>query len=509
MNHPSVVTLGAGSAPRALLAGSRLVRVNLPAGARCIYPKASRAGFADTEGLFGAALRSPVGSQPLRARLFPGMKLTVVVCDPLDPMPSRGDVRGKMIESVLGVARERHVDDIEIIIASGIERKLEPSELQALLGPEVLRSGSRVRCHDAEERDQFVACGELPGGAPLELSRRIRESDLVVGVRARTASASNTVERLVRGLASARTMKAVFSAELAEGPKVGAFGAEEMPLFPLLEGHVPLFLVEALVPATRPGLSFLLKNEDELSESERRSLRWFEFGTVPRALRALMARAERPRVVSVHAGDPVRVSELAARDVWEQVGVPVQGQSDVLIVPVGTPGGALGATMDPLTAQSQGAGDLFRRFRGHPLLRPSGTLILLHPLSDRFHHRKQTASEAFVHSLLSAGLGLGPLFEREKDRFFADPALISMYRTSYAFHPLHSFSRFYASDRVRRYVGRAIVVGADNESVPALFGLETARTLDEALYRASDGLSRKLEICCLKDPSLVLSDVSL
>lgn len=134
---------------------------------------------------------------------------------------------------------------------------------------------------------------------------------------------------------------------------------------------------------------------------------------------------------------------------------------------------------------------------------------MLHPLSDRFPLRKQTASEAFVHGLLPLRLPLGLLFEREKERFFSDPALIQMYRTGFAYHPLFSFSRYRASEMARHYAGRIIVVGADNESVPALFGFETARTLDGALYRASDGLSRKLEICCLKEPSLLLSNVSL
>lgn len=510
MNHPSVVTLGAESAPRSLMAGSRLLRVKLPPGARCIYPKPSRAGFADTEGLVGAALRSPLGSEPLRARLRPGMKLTIVISAPLSPSPSPGDVRGKMVESVLGVARERHVDDIEIIIAGGVERKLPPSLVQTLLGARVLGEVRRVRNHDAEEREQFVPCGELPGGAPLELPRRILESDLVVGVSARSSSPLSPLEGLLRGLLSAGAMKAVTSAELAR-PE-GACDAPELRLFPLLEGRVPLFLLDALVEATpeSSSLSFLYKNEDELSESEKRALRVCELGSVPGMLRRLLARSERARVAWVYAGDPELVSERAVQGVWEQVGVPVQGQADVLIVPVGTPSGiGLGEGTDPLTAQGLGAGEFFCRFRGHPLLRPSGTLILLHPLSDRFPHQEQTASEAFVHELLPRRLPLGTLFAREKERFFSDPALIQMYRTGFAFHPLHSFTRYRASEMARHYAGRIIVVGADNESVPALFGFETARTLDEALYRASDGLSRKLEICCLKEPSLLLSEVSL
>ena len=46
---------------------------------------------------------------------------------------------------------------------------------------------------------------------------------------------------------------------------------------------------------------------------------------------------------------------------------------------------------------------------------------------------------------------------------------------------------WYWGEAGRQHLGRMIVVGADNEYIPKLLGWETARTMDEALYRAKNG----------------------
>ena len=54
-----------------------------------------------------------------------------------------------------------------------------------------------------------------------------------------------------------------------------------------------------------------------------------------------------------------------------------------------------------------------------------------------------------------------------------------------------------------------IVVGADNEYIPKLFGYETAPTMDDALYKAKNGEMKSLDITCLHVPPIVMGDVTL
>src|SRR6187549_1840328 len=89
MSHPLVVTLDRKSAPRTLFAGDRLVEVDLPPGTRCIYPKPPIAPLKDVDAAIRYAINHPHNSEPLHAKLRPGMKVVIGIDDislPLPPM---------------------------------------------------------------------------------------------------------------------------------------------------------------------------------------------------------------------------------------------------------------------------------------------------------------------------------------------------------------------------------------------------------------------------------------
>src|SRR5947209_17582936 len=67
--------------------GFRLER--LPVGSRIIYPAEALPTLKDPDAAIRHALDNPIESEPLRALLFPGMKLTIAFDDislPLPPM---------------------------------------------------------------------------------------------------------------------------------------------------------------------------------------------------------------------------------------------------------------------------------------------------------------------------------------------------------------------------------------------------------------------------------------
>ena len=122
-------------------AGFRLEK--LPAGrSRVIYPAEPLAGLDDPEGAIRDALLNPLGdSAPLPALLCPGMKLTIAFDDislPLPPM-RRPDIRQRVIEAVLDLAAEAGVDDVHLIAALAIHRRMTEDELRQHFSEELIQ----------------------------------------------------------------------------------------------------------------------------------------------------------------------------------------------------------------------------------------------------------------------------------------------------------------------------------------------------------------------------------
>src|SRR5438105_11367739 len=102
--------------------GLRLER--LPLGSRVIYPPDPIEPIVHAERTIRRALSHPLEDDPLKALLRPGMKLTIAFDDlslPLPPM-ARPDVRQLVMEEVIEVAAEVGVEDIHLIVATGLHR---------------------------------------------------------------------------------------------------------------------------------------------------------------------------------------------------------------------------------------------------------------------------------------------------------------------------------------------------------------------------------------------------
>ena len=77
--HPCVVTINHNSKPRILFSGDQLVEVDLPVGTRVIYPKKPIEPLNDVKASIRYAVNHPENSEPLYAKLRPGMKVTIAL----------------------------------------------------------------------------------------------------------------------------------------------------------------------------------------------------------------------------------------------------------------------------------------------------------------------------------------------------------------------------------------------------------------------------------------------
>src|SRR5918996_4181028 len=107
-----------------------------PLGTRVVYPPDSLPPIRDLTGEIQDALLNPVNCEPLPALLRPGMRLTIAFDDislPLPPM-RKPDVRQRIIEAVLDLAAEAGVDDVHLIAALALHRRMTQAELRHAVG---------------------------------------------------------------------------------------------------------------------------------------------------------------------------------------------------------------------------------------------------------------------------------------------------------------------------------------------------------------------------------------
>jgi hypothetical protein len=284
----------------------------------------------------------------------------------------------------------------------------------------------------------------------------------------------------------------------------------------LAHDKLDIFTIETTVNNRmfdRP-IDFLMKNEDDLSARERALLKALVVttGKLPQPARqAIFDKFPAPYgVTGVFAGDTLAVHEKTLERCFDQYMVPVEGQSDVLIygIPYISPYN-VHAFLNPLLVQVLAQGYLFNFYRGAPLVKKGDTLIFTHPCSDKFDHEQHAPYIDFVHRILPETRDAHELMRRYEAKFAENEAFMQMYRSGHAYHPAHPFFMWYWGENGRQHLGRVIVVGADNEYIPKLFGWETAPTMDEALYRAKGGQSRSLDITLLHVPPIVMADVSV
>src|SRR4051812_30612076 len=155
-----------------------------PDRSRVIYTPEPLPALDDVDGAIRHALEHPVDADPLRTLMFPGMKLTIAFDDVSLPLPKmrRPDVRQRVIEAVLDLAAEAGVDDVHLIAALALHRRMTEAELRHALGDRVYDAfapSGHLYNMDAEDTDNMAFLGTTDQGEEVEIVKRAAGPDLL------------------------------------------------------------------------------------------------------------------------------------------------------------------------------------------------------------------------------------------------------------------------------------------------------------------------------------------
>lgn len=494
-----------------------------PLGTRVVYPPESLPGIADVDAAIAEALCNPQECEPLPDLLRSGMRLTIAVDDisiPLPPMQTP-DIRQRILEQVLEMAARAGVDDVHIVIATAVHRRMTGAEVKRMVGDRVFRSfwPNELYNHDAEDPAQLCHIGLTDKGEDVEINRRAAESDLLVYVNVNLVAMDGGHKSVPVGLASYQSLRphhnvhTMMHSRSYMDPPASALHGSAARMGRLLAEHLKIFQIETTVnndcfPAP---YNFFNKREWEWSVRDQATMLGVRQGLslAPVKLRRKIfhSLAAPYGVTGVNAGATEPVHERTLATVHRQQLVEVRGQSDVLAVGVPYVGPYnVNSVMNPILAMCLGMGYFFNLYRGMPLVRPGGAMILYHPLAAEFSQLHHPSYVDFFDEVLAETTDPATIEAKFEKAYATDPWYVHLYRTSHAYHGVHPFYMWYWGAHAMDHLGDVVWVGA-NRRVAARMGFKSASTLADALAMVSSTVGNSPSITYLHTPPFAIADV--
>ncbi|CAG4925752.1 MULTISPECIES: lactate racemase domain-containing protein [Acidithrix] len=498
----------------------------LPEGSSVIYAPESLPSLSDPLGAIEDALDNPVGdSDPLDTLLTSGMRLTIAFDDVSLPLPQMvsPDIRSLIIEAVLERAARAGVEDVVLIAALALHRRMTESELRHAVGDRVYDSfypRGLLLQHDAEDPKGLSFIGLTPQGEEVEISKRAAESDLIVYVNVNLVSMDGGHKSVATGLSSYRSLRhhhnvktMVHSKSFMDRHNSQLHSSNWRMGAVIKEAGIKIFQIETtLNNDTFPKqFEFLQKREWEWNLKDRA-----KFITTSKALEATppwMARNIFHSIRSpygltgVNAGEVDAVHEKTLERVYKQQLVHVSGQSDILTMGLPFIGPYnVNSIMNPILVYCLGLGYFFNMYKNKPLVRKGGVLIMSHPTRNEFDPVFHPSYIDFYENVLSETTDPIEIEAKYEKSYAEDPWYIHLYRTGNAYHGVHPFYMWYWGAHALDHLGAVIILGGDPKVAKRL-GFMAASTLNDALAMASAYVGTSPSITHLHSPPLLMAQV--
>jgi lactate racemase len=521
-----IVIQDKGSPPRVLFHGEDFLLEDLPVGTRVIFPRPPLEGVPNVKAAIRYALNHPEGMDPLHALLAPGMKVTIAIDDislPLPPMETP-DVRQTILEIVLELLADSGVDDVHLVIANALHRRMTEAEMKRMVGQKIWDDfyPDRYYNHDAEDPEGIVEMERTSAGEVVAINRRAAESDLLIYVNINLVPMDGGHKSVGTGLTNYESLRAhhnpqtIRDSESYMEPSHSRLHSSTERIGRVIDKNLKVFHIETAVNNRMFGgqIDFLMKKEEDFTEFDRLK---FE------GIRASLKRLPRPlkrklfhnifapySIIGVHAGatEPTHAKTLEL--CWKQYSVPVEGQSDIVIfgMPYISPYN-VNSILNPLLVQVMALGYLYNLNRGVPLIKKGGCIILTHPCYDEFDPEHHAPYIEFFNRLLPETRDAMVLSHKYEREFAKNPSYVHLYRKGNSYHGAHPFYMWYWGENGRQNVGKVIAAGTENNHVPAILGWDRTDTLSEAIDEARGFMGRNATISLVHVPPILQTDVKL
>ena len=464
-----------------LLSGRRIAVVDVPDGGVILRPPAPTDVLRGVGEATREAIRFPLAGPPLASLVTPGGAATVVVELHDLPVPSSAqDPRQDAIAATVEELARLGVENVTILVASGLDRRPSPREIGLLVPPEFRRRfRGRLIVHDAESPD-LVELGVV-GGIPVRVAPSLVDTDLVVSVTAAETVLHGGPAALLRAC-SREALRAAGATSLLEASSSQGWTLA-LELERLLETRVPVFGVSLVLnlPDVFGGYPY----EDQILERIARSKLRRVLGLMPGGIRGRVIERV-PRELSaaaVLAGTPSAAHSEALLRGIEFKAATLDGPLDAIVIGIPPTTPFMPRDLpNPVSAAYMGLGLALRLWRNAFPVRPGGTAILLHDFGRRFPAPVQTPYRALYADPRTAR-DHDALREAERAAV-ADRRAIADYRAGRSLHPLEPFVSWSACDAALSRLGPVLVAGCRDAQSARQLGFVPVHGIGAALSMA-------------------------
>lgn len=421
--------------------GRSTIRLELPRGMRgSVVVSNPVQPLDDVEAAIDEALADPIGSPPVRELAHPGDHVCIVFTDITRASPDHVLVPALLRELEAAGVRD---EDITLLCGIGMHRPSTHEEKVIKLGRDVV---DRYHVIDNEPRndEMLVDLGMTKGGVPVSAHAATVDADLLIAT----------------GLVEPHQY-----AGYSGGRKTVAVGAAGEPL--IAHTHGPAFVDH---PATRLGRTEGNPFHEAITEAAARAGLDFILNVVL---------DDEKRVVKVKAGEPVETHRQLvdfARSIYE---VSISHQYDVAIGGVGYPKDA------NLYQASRAASYLF--FAPTPVVKSGGYIIV----------------PARCEEGAGEGVGEQRFFEAMRDAPDVEAILCDAREHGYPPGQQRAFVMAKVLEEAN-----VVIVGSECPKVVTACKMRPAETMEQALTFAARDLGQDLEVLIVPHALLTLPVVS-
>jgi nickel-dependent lactate racemase len=433
------------------------------------------------------AIREPLGTKPLADQVTSSSKVTIAINDWMG-------VSVHAVPVVLDELREAGVDErnVRIVVAGGLHPKVTRKELYLtkvgrdvnppypspfhILPPDVIDrfwptgyGSSRIKPHDASDREHLVELGETEFGDLVEMNDCVVNSDLVIymsgwsGLPSIWGGYLGGGQGVTVGLGSDRSIMTHHSYRIHEH-------VDSMPS----DARRQLFMKHKEAVA-----SFV-------EQATGKKVFYIEA--------SLNARAEFAQIV---AGDGASIREPIFDFSDREKIIDIPEQVDVFVSGAAHWGIFYDTCLNPLMSLVQ-INSRIREYVGERSpLRTGGIAILVTPCDGTIDERFRPSDWEMLELFHRLGHDPSKLEDYEEE-FGHRQDLLFKYQHAFGAHPLHPFPVFYENSFILNLASRIIFVGARSTEAAQLVGATAVPTWDDAWELACRSLGTR-------DPSVMVT----